>query len=543
MYQDYARESRVLTVVGWRVVWLAASIITFEEEWGDETVTSSSRFDVVIVGAGPAGCVFANRLTEDSDRTVALLEAGPDYGSDPGAWPDEMRDITEIAPDSHSWGFTHVGRTEDNALALSRARVVGGTSTVNGCIWLRGSAVDYDEWEALGNPGWSFDDLLPYFRRSETDPAGGPMHGSDGPVPISRLPATAQTKVDHAFISAATALGFPESADLNCGRAQIPCVGPPPKNVVDGVRMNAAFTYLAPARSRPNLTIMPDSHVDRVALDGQRAVGVRTVDGRVLEAGEIILCAGAFGSPEILMRSGIGPADHLRELGIPVVAEVSGVGQNLLDHPLVGGLMECAIAPGNEPPSRTFFPILIKARGRRSTSEIDFHVFSGQSFDTVRGAWNLWLSVSLQTSRSRGKVRLTSADPAATLDIDHHYYSEPDDLEIVCDAVELVNQLVRTSPLSKLVEPIPGRAMVWRDRDELRSNVRQNVGTTFHPTGTCRMGPGSDSDSVVDVEGRIHGIAGLRVADASIFPMIPRANIHCTIVAVAEKLADAVRNA
>jgi choline dehydrogenase len=241
------------------------------------------------------------------------------------------------------------------------------------------------------------------------------------------------------------------------------------------------------------------------------------------------------------MRSGIGPSPHLAQFEIPVVVDLPGVGENLLDHPLVNGLMECSIAPGYEPNTRTFAPLLLKARSSLSTTEIDFHVFDGQSFDVERDAWNFWMSVSLATARSRGTVRLTSNDPEATLEIDHNHFSDPADLEMAFDSVELVNQLVRTSPLAEIVEPSPGKAIMWTDRDDLRAKVRRNAGTTFHPSGTCRMGPASDPESVVDTEGRVHGIENLRVADASIFPTIPRANIHCTIVAVAEILSDAIR--
>jgi choline dehydrogenase len=504
-------------------------------------MAESGEFDVVLVGAGPAGCVLARRLTEDAGCRVALVEAGPDYGADPAAWPAVFRDPTVVAPDVHGWGYVQSGKPADRPLSLARARVVGGTSTINGCVWLRGSAADYDGWAALGNPGWGFTDLLPYFRRAESDPVGGPLHGTDGPVPVYRVGEGELTPLDRAMVEAAGVIGFPHIADLNDDAVQRPGIGPAPKNVADGARMNAAFTYLAPARSRPNLTLITEALVERVCLEDGRATGVRTADGRGIRGREVVLCAGAFGSPAILLRSGIGPAEELGRHGIAVVADVAGVGESLLDHPLVMGLMECAIAPGYEPGAATFIPLVLKARSRRASEEIDLHVYQGQSFDAERGVWSFWFSLSLQRAFSRGRVRLTSVDPEAPLEIDHAHVSDATDLEAMCDGVELVNRLVATPPLATALRPIPERTMRWRDRDELRGLARANPGTTFHPSGTCRMGPTSDPGAVVDREGRVYGIEGLRVADASIFPTIPRANVHCTIVAAAEKLADEIR--
>jgi choline dehydrogenase len=523
-------------------------------------MAGDGRFDVVIVGAGPAGCVLARRLTEDPGRTVALLEAGPDYGPDPAAWPADVRDPGEIRPDSHPWGYLHAGRPADRPLPLPRARVVGGSSAVNACVWLRGSAADYDGWAALGNPGWGFADLLPYFRRAEADPMGGPLHGSDGPVPVSRVAEADLSPVDRAFVAAAAALGFPRLADLNGDAAQHPGVGPTPKNVAGGVRMNAAFTYLAPARQRPNLTLIPDALVDRVCAEQGRATGVRTADGREVRGRQVVLCAGAYGSPAILLRSGIGPAADLRALNIPVVADRPGVGAHLLDHPALiltaeddGGAVVLsgqadvaaaaayAVRPQDAPAAPSIVPLLIKARSRQATEEIDLHLTYGYERDEARGRWGAFFAVSLEWARSTGQVRLSSPDSTATLAIDHGYFADPADLEALCDGAELAARLLATQPLAAVLEPVPGRVPGWRGREDLRAWVRDHVTTTFHPSSTCRMGPAADPGAVVDHAGRVHGVAGLRVADAAIFPSGPRANLHCTVVAVAEKLADAIR--
>ncbi len=505
------------------------------------------RFDVVIVGAGAAGCVLARRLTEDPIRTVALLEAGPDYGPDPAAWPAEMRDPSDIWPESHPWGYFHAGRSADRPLPLPRARVVGGSSTINGGIWLRGSALDYDEWAALGNPGWSFAELLPYFRRAEADSMGGPLHGGDGPVPITRVAAADLDPVDKAFVAAAESLGFPWIADLNGDPVQRPGVGPTPKNLADGARMHAALTYLAPARQRPNLSIVPDTLVDRVCLDHARATGVRTADGREIQGRHVVLCAGAYGSPAILLRSGIGPAADLRSLGIPIVADRPGVGAHLLDHPTVtyftgDDFTAFWVKPSAAPVTTSAVRTLLKARSRQASEDTDLYIIHGQLRDETRDRWVAWFLLNLEVTCSRGRVRLTAPDPEATLDIDHAYVSDAAELEACCDGMELIEQLVTTKPLADTLEPIPGRVPSWQDRDELRAWVREDVSTTFHPSSTCRMAPADDPGAVVDHDGRVHGIDRLRVADASVFPTSPRANLHCTVVAVAEKLADAIQS-
>jgi choline dehydrogenase len=505
-------------------------------------MTNKEHFDTIIVGAGAAGCVLANRLSADPARSVLLLEAGPDYGAATATWPPELLDPSSIWPDSHPWGYTLAGRDSDSPFPLPRARVVGGTTTINGCVWLRGSAADYDEWEALGNPGWGFADLLPFFQRAESDPIGGEIAGVDGPVPVYRIAEHDIAPAERAFMAAANELGMTFAADLNGTARQQPSIGPAPKNIADGVRMNGAFTYLAPVRSRSNLTIRPESVVDRVVFDRGRATGVRTADGATFVGGEVVLCAGAYGSPAILLRSGIGPVDHLRELGVPVTMDLSGVGENLLDHPLVSPdrPRPRLVRAEHAPQRRSFIPVLAKARSRHAGDDIDLHIYIGQDFSAEEHAWFLWITASLQYARSQGRVRLASSDPMAPLLIDHAYFSDPADLEALCDGVEITESIVAATPMRDVLEPHFEDAPPWGNRAGLPAWIREHAGTTYHPSSTCRMGPSHDGMAVVDHDGRVHGVAGLRVVDASILPTGPRANIHFTVVAVAEKLADAI---
>ena len=373
-------------------------------------MTAETReFDYIIVGGGAAGCVLAARLQRKSDH-LRSPDGGrsrlrTERGGLAGRHPRRRRHQDRDPPVGIRPGERH--RTPP--LALPRAKVIGGSAAINGCMWLHGSASDYDGWGALGNLGWSFDAILDGYRRAESDPLGGEFHGTDGPVPVFRLPAEGVTPIQRAVTEAAHEFNFPWIDDINGRRVQTPGIGLNPRNQRDYVRMHGGITYLAEARGRSNLTILPNAEVDRLLLDGPRATGVRTADGRTFAGREVILSGGAYGSPAILLRSGIGPADHLREIGIPVDHELPGVGEHLQDHPALTLPGPFPIRPEFVPNKTIHCPVMILAQSSQSPDEIDLHIYHGQRIE--QDVWSVWIDISVQFARSLGTVRLTSADP------------------------------------------------------------------------------------------------------------------------------------
>ncbi len=490
--------------------------------------------DVVIVGAGSAGCVLAARLSQDPSCQVTLVEAGPDY-PDPATLPPEI--ASGLAPAfTHDWGYRSQPGALGRPLDLYRGRLVGGCSATNAGFALRGSPGDYDQWAALGNPGWSFAEVLPFFRALERDLDGDDQwHGRDGPLPIRRAGPEELGPVARAFLDACAAAGYRPVADHN-GPGAIGA-GPAPANVVGGVRQSTALTYLAQARMRPNLTVRSSALVDRVVIQGGRVVGVRLAEpAETLLAGRVILAAGSFGSPAILLRSGIGPATELATVGIPVVADRPGVGANLADHPGVGVVFATGVAARAGTP---WFQVMLTAASTPTAASPDLHVVCGHRPGEAAGDPAVaWLWVAWLTPRARGRLRLRSADPAAAPSIELGLLDHPDDLAGLLTGVRVARRLARTAPLVGLLdeERYPGAAVADKGPG-LEAAVRAEVNTYFHPVGTCRMGRADDPSAVVDAHGRVHGVDGLWVVDASIMPTIPAANTNLATIMVAERCA------
>jgi choline dehydrogenase len=498
--------------------------------------------DVVVVGGGSAGCVLAARLSEDPGRTVMLVEAGPDC-PDVSALPGDVIDASEPTVE-HDWGYSADAEL-DRRMPVPRARIMGGCSATNACFALRGAPEVYDGWAALGNPGWSFAEVLDDFRRLESDQDfRDQWHGSEGPIPIRRHPRDELNRVQAAFLDGATASGHRYVEDHN--RPGAVGAGPTPRNARQGMRMSTAVTYLASARGRQNLTIRPETVVAHVECSGTRVTGIRLLDGTFIQADHVVLAAGTYASPMILARSGIGPAGELQALDIAPVVDLPGVGSNLIDHPIVSIDLPTPSTPAQ---SRFQTHVTFHSAAAGVTGPADLLLFTAGPFDhgpDQRGRGAVFGIVSgLMAPRSRGWVRLASNSPGDPPRIHFAHLTEAQDLERMLDAVTEARRLARSEPVAAITggsELSPGPAIPTEDRGALAAWVRRAASTYHHPVGTCAMGPDPNLGAVTDARGSVYGIDGLTIADASIMPTIPSATTNLPTIMVAEHMARWLRS-
>jgi choline dehydrogenase len=512
-------------------------------------------YDYVIVGAGSAGCVLAARLTEDPDVSVLLLEAGP---------PD-VNDNIHVPLGYLSLGRTEVDWDFDSApepfcdnrrIKLPRGRVLGGSSSINAMVYIRGNRADYDGW---GIDGWSYADLLPYFIKAEDNERGASeYHGAGGPLPVSE--SRSRNPMSAAFAAAGVEAGFEANDDFNgatqegFGLYQLTQRG--------GMRASASVAYLHPAMERPNLTVLPYMHVHRVLFEGTRAVGVAAAQlGQLSEyraEREVILCAGAYQSPQLLMLSGVGPAEHLTMKEVEVVLDQPEVGENLTDHPATYGVWTTpepvSLLLALEPAALEEFeqtqtgPLtsnlaegggFVRMEAGAPGPDVQFHIAPVQIVDEGQAdpdAHGLWISPCLLQPETKGSVRLQNNDPTGKPVIRNNFYATEKDRRLAVDAFRLMLEITRQPALAPYcVDPFTVPAS--DSEEDLWAHVRRTTFAVYHPVGTCAMG------TVVDSELRVNGLEGLRVVDGSVLPMVPRGNTNAPIIAVAERAADLIRGA
>lgn len=500
-------------------------------------------YDTLIVGSGSAGNILAARLTEDSTRELLLLEAGPDYPT-VESLPADIRQgygtPSGIIAQSHDWGYTGQASPQRDDMPVPRGRVVGGSSAVNAQIFLRGLPEDFAAWVDLGNEGWSFEEVLPYYRRLENDHDFGSeeIHGGGGPIGVRRYPEEEWGPDQQAWAEACRQAGFPECPDANVPGST--GIGPFPLNNIEGVRQSTAVTYLAQARNRPNLHVLADCTTHKVLLEDGKTVGVEVKRGGEVElyfAEEIVLCAGAIGTPQIMMLSGIGPAPHLQEVGVTVNCHLPGVGENLRDHPTTDLYWELLFSPTGQ---FHWHQAGLRYTAAGSSLFNDMIVYVGAVPDSAGGKGDyLFVRPTVNLAVGKGELRLRSDNISDQPLLNYRYFAEEFDRERQREAIRLCTEFIEEHPAFRGLcgRVLAGPRNGLHDDKALDSWILANADTGHHTSSTCKMGPASDPMAVADQSGRVHGVDGLRVVDASLMPDSVRANINATVMMMAEKIA------